>query len=109
MARMDIVAVDETQGNIASNSLVTVDTSGGHIYHMPGDVVRLMLIRKGRFMYLDYELTSLDFDSYIEYYDKRREDTDEKSGPVPEPKKEEEEEPATPEPTPKPPHMENSD
>ena len=77
--------------------------------HMPGDVVRLMLIRKGRFMYLDYELTSLDFDSYIEYYDKRREDTDEKSGPVPEPKKEEEEEPATPEPTPKPPYMENSD
>ena len=39
MARMDAVAVDETTGNIASNSLVTIDTNGGHVYHFPGDVV----------------------------------------------------------------------
>ena len=82
--------------------------------HMPGDIVRLMLIRKGRFIYLDYELTSLDFDSYIKYYDKRRNDLEEEQGkekgePEPEPKKEEEEEPSTPDPTPKPPHMEDSD
>ena len=82
--------------------------------HMPGDIVRLMLIRKGRFIYLDYELTSLDFDSYIKYYDKRRNDLEEEQGndsfePEPEPKKEEEEEPSTPDPTPKPPQMEDSD
>ena len=82
--------------------------------HMPGDIVRLMLIRKGRFIYLDYELTSLDFDSYIKYYDKRRNDLEEEPGkenkqPESEPKKEEEEKPSTPDPTPKPPHMEDSD
>ena len=80
--------------------------------HMPADIVRLMLIRKGRFIYLDYELTSLDFDSYIEYYDRRRNDLEEEQGKEegkPEPKKEEEEEPSTPNPTPKPPHMEDSD
>ena len=48
--------------------------------HMPGDIVHLMLIRNGRFMYLEYELTSLDFDSYIEYYDKRSSDLEEKEG-----------------------------
>ena len=82
--------------------------------HMPGDIVRLMLIRKGRFIYLDYELTSLDFDSYIKYYDKRRNDLEKEPGkenklPESEPKKEEEEKPSTPDPTPKPPHMEDSD
>ena len=82
--------------------------------HMPGDIVRLMLIRKGRFIYLDYELTSLDFDSYIKYYDKRRNDLEEEQGkeegePESEPKKEEEEEPSTPNPTPKPPQIEDSD
>ena len=82
--------------------------------HMPGDIVRLMLIRKGRFIYLDYELTSLDFDSYIKYYDKRRNDLEEEPGkenkqPESEPKKEEEEKPSTPDPTPKPPQMEDSD
>ena len=82
--------------------------------HMPGDIVRLMLIRKGRFIYLDYELTSLDFDSYIKYYDKRRNDLEEEPGkenklPESEPKKEEEEKSSTPDPTPKPPHMEDSD
>ena len=81
---------------------------------MPGDIVRLMLIRKGRFIYLDYELTSLDFDSYIKYYDKRRNDLEEEQGkeegePESEPKKEEEEEPSTPNPTPKPPQIEDSD
>jgi len=49
--------------------------------HNPGDIVRLMLIREGVFMYLDYELTSLDFDSYIEYYDKRKTDLDESEKP----------------------------
>ena len=82
--------------------------------HMPGDIVRLMLIRKGRFIYLDYELTSLDFDSYVKYYDKRRNDLEKEPGkenklPESEPKKEEEEKPSTPDPTPKPPHMEDSD
>ena len=82
--------------------------------HMPGDIVRLMLIRKGRFIYLDYELTSLDFDSYIKYYDKRRNDLEKEPGkenklPESEPKKEEEEKPSTPDPTPKPPQMEDSD
>ena len=82
--------------------------------HMPGDIVRLMLIRKGRFIYLDYELTSLDFDSYIKYYDKRRNDLEKEPGkenklPESEPKKEEEEKPSTPDTTPKPPHMEDSD
>ena len=82
--------------------------------HMPGDIIRLMLIRKGRFIYLDYELTSLDFDSYIKYYDKRRNDLEKEPGkenklPESEPKKEEEEKPSTPDPTPKPPHMEDSD
>ena len=42
--------------------------------HAPGDMVRLMLIREGKFMYLEYELTSLDFDTYLEYYDKRSTD-----------------------------------
>ena len=52
------------------------------------------------------------YDSYIEYYDRRRNDLEEEQGKEegkPEPKKEEEEEPSTPNPTPKPPHMEDSD
>jgi S1-C subfamily serine protease len=57
--------------------------------HKPGDIVRLMLIRQGQFMFLDYELTSLDFDSYIEYYDKRNTDLkEEKPAPAPEEEKE---------------------
>ena len=63
---------------------------------MPGEIVELLLIREGRFIYLDYELTSLDFDSYIEYYDNRRERLeDDKQGKKkqPEPAPEEEDKP----------------
>ena len=69
---------------------------------MPGDIVRLMLIRKGRFMYLDYVLTSLDFDEYLEFYDNRRKDIEEKEGKEEKessPEEEEKDEPvATPSP-----------
>ena len=72
------------------------DLHGAIRDHVPGDIVRLMLIREGKFMFLDYELTSLDFDSYIEYYDKRRTDL-EKQGkeekPASPPEEEKEDEP----------------
>ena len=66
------------------------DLHGAIRDHVPGDIVRLMLIREGKFMFLDYELTSLDFDSYIEYYDKRRTDLEKQGAPPPEEEKEDE-------------------
>ena len=49
--------------------------------HRPGDIVRLMLIREGQFMYLDYELTKLDFTAYVKYYDARNEDIEKEGKP----------------------------
>ena len=69
------------------------DLHGAIRDHVPGDIVRLMLIREGKFMFLDYELTSLDFDSYIEYYDKRRTDLEEEGKKEPAPPPEEDEDP----------------
>jgi serine protease Do len=63
--------------------------------HKPGDIIRLMLIREGQFMFLDYKLTSLAFDSYMEYYNKRRSDLENKPNkkeeqPTPPPEEDEE-------------------
>ena len=69
------------------------DLHGAIRDHVPGDIVRLMLIRQGRFMFLDYELTSLDFDAYLEYYDKRRTDLEEEGKKEPAPPSEEDEDP----------------
>jgi S1-C subfamily serine protease len=55
--------------------------------HRPGDIVRLMLIREGQFMYLDYELNELDFDTYIQYYDSRKDEIEQEDIPK-EPKEE---------------------
>jgi len=49
--------------------------------HKPGDIIRLMLIREGQFMYLDYELTKLDFTAYVKYYDARNEDIEKEGKP----------------------------
>ena len=67
------------------------DLHGAIRDHIPGDIVRLMLIREGRFMYLEYELTSLDFESYIKYYDNRRQEVEEEGKEEKESSPEEEE------------------
>ena len=75
------------------------DLHGAIRDHIPGDIVRLMLIREGRFMYLEYELTALDFDTYIKYYDNRKKEVEEegkKKGEPASPPEEDDEPVATP-------------
>ena len=38
--------------------------------YKPGDVVKLMVIRNSHFITIDYELGSMDFKDYLEFYDK---------------------------------------
>ena len=38
--------------------------------YKPGDVVKLIVIRNGHFITIDYELGSMDFKDYLEFYDK---------------------------------------
>jgi len=91
--------------------------------YKPGDVVKVMLIRDSHIMSLDYELGSIDFTDYEEFYDKSIEDKFEDKPQAPAVPEEEEEEPKVtplpeeeqifpipiPQPIPQVPHLEEDD
>ena len=51
--------------------------------YKPGDVVKLIVIRNGHFITIDYELGSMDFKDYLEFYDKSIEEQFEDKPVVP--------------------------
>ena len=42
--------------------------------YKPGQIVNLIIIRDGHFRKLEYELTHIDFDGYLEFYDESSRD-----------------------------------
>ena len=66
--------------------------------YKPGDVVKLIVIRNGHFITIDYELGSMDFKDYLEFYDKSIQEQFEDKPVVPQ--EEEQKEPPTVTPAP---------
>ena len=91
--------------------------------YSPGDVIKVLLIRDSHIMSLDYELGSIDFTDYLEFYDKSIEDKFEDKPQAPPVPEEEEEKPKVtplpeeeqvlpipiPQPIPQVPHLEEDD
>ena len=91
--------------------------------YSPGDIVNVLLIRDSHIISLDYELGSIDFTDYEEFYDKSIEDKFEDKPQAPAVPEEEEEEPKVtplpeekqilpipiPQPIPQVPHLEEDD
>ena len=70
--------------------------------YKPGDMVKLMVIRNSHFITIDYELGSIDFTEYKEFYDKSIEEQFEDKPMMPPVPEEEEEEKDPPKVTPAP-------
>ena len=86
--KFDVVAVID--GDPVNNMLDVRNVVMGKDYK-PGQVVTMIIIRDGHFRKLEYELTHIDFDGYLEFYDESESGADEKEAPIiPEDPKEDE-------------------
>jgi len=56
--------------------------------YRPGDMVTVIYIRDSHFRIMDYELGQIEFDDYLDYYDKRLVEKFDKEEPIEEEKKE---------------------
>ena len=123
----------DEQGIKEFDILVAVDGQPiNHLYalktiikeYSPGDIVKVLLIRNGHIMSLDYELGSIDFTDYEKFYDKSIEEQFEDKPEMPPVPEDEEEKPKVtplpeeedqtlpipiPQPIPQVPHIEEDD
>ena len=79
--------------------------------YRPGDMVTVIYIRDKHFRIMDYELGAIEFDEYLDFYDKKMVDRFDKEGPKEEKKERPTPPPKTVEPkeTPTPPHAEKDE